>query len=224
MNKLLLAISAVIASQTTAKPGVLTEDQKQDNKTHAESETAKIRELAIIAQESGISFPTLADEYALQAAAYGVPAGSIKATKPTIEGFMLAVGAGLDVNTGGGKAKTAPRSAAWAREYRAEVKMSDDDRAKASIVARFEEWVKTAHMDTLEKLAAEYLPELTTEAGPVKKETATEKAQREAKERLLARSTNPLELELALKEQASDADESGTDSEESNAEPARIAA
>ena len=127
---------------------------------------------------------------------------------------MLAVGAGLDVNTGGGKAKTAPRSAAWAREYRAEVKMSDDDRAKASIVARFEEWVKTAHLDTLEKMAAEYLPELSTEAGPVKKETATEKAQREAKERLLARSTNPLELELALKGQDSE------DTEESDAEPA----
>ena len=221
MNKLLLAISAVIASQTTAKPGTLTEAQKQDNKTHAESETAKIRELAVIAQESGISFPTLADEYALQAAAYGVPAGSIKATKPTIEGFMLAVGAGLDVNTGGGKAKTAPRSAAWARDYRNEVKMSDDDRAKASIVARFNEWVKKAHIDDMEKMAAEYLPELTTEAGPVKKETATEKAQREAKERLLARSTNPLELELALKGHDSEVDDT---SEESEVEPARIAA
>lgn len=217
MNKILLAISAVIASQTTAKPGTLTETQKQDNKTHAESETAKIRELAVIAQESGISFPTLADEYALQAAAYGVPAGSIKATKPTIEGFMLAVGAGLDVNTGGGKAKTAPRSAAWARDYRAEVKMTDDDRAKASIVARFAEWVKTAHLDTLEKMAAEYLPELTTEAGPVKKETAAERVQREAKERMLARAMSPLELELALKEQDND---TGEDSEESEAEPA----
>lgn len=220
MNKLLLAISAVIASQTTAKPGTLTEAQKQDNKTHAESETAKIRELAVIAQESGISFPTLADEYALQAAAYGVPAGSIKATKPTIEGFMLAVGAGLDVNTGGGKAKTAPRSAAWAREYRAEVKMSDEDRARASIVARFEEWAKTAHIDTLEKLAEQYLPVLVTEAGLVKKETAAERAQREAKERLLARSTNPLELELALKEQGSE----DSEADESEAEPARIAA
>lgn len=216
MNKILLAISAVIAAQTTVKPGVLTETQKAENKSHAESETAKIRELAVVAQEAGVSFTTLADEYALQAAAYGIPAGSIKATKPTIEGFMLAVGNGLDVNTGGGKAKTAPRSAKWAQDYRNELKLTDADRARKAIIDRFIAWAAKVPLDRLEQLSTEYLPEASTEAGPVKKETATEKAQREAKERLLARgNVNPLELELALRSQ---------EQADSEAEPAQAIA
>ena len=182
------AIAAVIAAQKDAN--AISKDGKEARDTAADS----LRKAAIIANEAGIEPALFGKRYELAATIAAIPAGTVKVYSLAGAGYVHAIANGVDITTGYGKGevKNKPMPVQSARELWTDANSTDEERKAAENEALKADAIK----DAVKRLKAlsladvlgivEMIPALQDSVKIEKpaKETAAERAQREAREEL----------------------------------------